>query len=92
MIEIAVPEDAEGMRLDRFLRKSAGPIGQGLLERQLRQGKIRLDGAKAKANTRLQSGQRLTYPEQLIDSAANGQAKSLLSRLTASLLAISWQR
>ena len=62
MIEIAVPEDAEGMRLDRFLRKSAGPIGQGLLERQLRQGKIRLDGAKAKANTRLQSGQRLTYP------------------------------
>ena len=92
MIEIAVPEDAEGMRLDRFLRKSAGPIGQGLLERQLRQGKIRLDGAKAKANTRLQSGQRLTYPKQLIDSVANGQPKSLLSRLTASPLAISWQR
>ena len=54
MIEIAVPADAEGMRLDRFLRKIAGPIGQGLLERQLRQGKIRLDGSKAKANTRLQ--------------------------------------
>ena len=81
MIEIAVPEDAEGMRLDRFLRKSAGPIGQGLLERELRQGKIRLDGAKAKANTRLQSGQMLTYPKQLIDSLAKGQPQKLAHQI-----------
>ena len=76
MMEITVPEDAEGMRLDRFLRKLAGSVGQALLERQLRQGKIRLDGAKAKANTRLQSGQRLSYPEQLIDAAASGPPPS----------------
>ena len=70
MTEVNVPEDAEGMRLDRFFRKVAGPMGQGLLERQLRQGKIRLDGAKAKANTRLLPGQQLTYPEHLLTTAA----------------------
>ena len=81
MIEIAVPADAEGMRLDRFLRKIAGPIGQGLLERQLRQGKIRLDGAKAKANTRLQPGQRLTYPEQLVNADTGGQPSASAPRI-----------
>lgn len=69
MAEVRIPEDAEGMRLDRFLRKAVGSIGQGLLERQLRQGRIRLDGAKAKANTRLQAGQALSYPDHLLHTA-----------------------
>ena len=62
-MNVLVGDDAEGMRLDRFVRRTLGPIGQGLLERQLRQGKIRLDGAKVKASMRLQSGQVLSYSD-----------------------------
>ena len=72
MMYVSVSAEAEGMRLDRFVRKTVGSVGQGLLERQLRQGRIRLDGAKAKANTRLQEGQVLSFPGHLIDAAADG--------------------
>ena len=64
-MDVMLGDDAEGMRLDRFVRKMLGSIGQGALERQLRRGKIRLDGAKVKANMRLQSGQVLSYPDML---------------------------
>ncbi len=64
-MDLTVGDDAEEMRLDRFVRKTLGPIGQGVLERQLREGKIRLDGAKVKSNTRLRPGQILSYPDML---------------------------
>ena len=37
-------------------------LGQGQIERMLRNGLIRLDGAKAEAATRLASGQLLRLP------------------------------
>ena len=69
-MDVTVGNDAEGMRLDRFVRKTLGSIGQAALERQLRQGKIRLDGAKVKANLRLQPGQILSYPDMLFSTDA----------------------
>jgi 23S rRNA-/tRNA-specific pseudouridylate synthase len=53
----AVPDHEDGTRLDRFLRRLFPGLGQGQIERMLRNGLIRLDGAKAKAATRLASGQ-----------------------------------
>jgi 23S rRNA pseudouridine955/2504/2580 synthase len=57
-----VPDHEEGTRLDRFLRRLFPGLGQGQIERMLRNGLIRLDGAKAKAATRLASGQVLRLP------------------------------
>ena len=58
----AIPEHEDGTRLDRFLRRLFPGLGQGQIERMLRNGLIRLDGAKAKAATRLAAGQTLRLP------------------------------
>ena len=42
-----VPDHEDGTRLDRFLRRLFPGLGQGQIERMLRNGLIRLDGAKA---------------------------------------------
>jgi 23S rRNA pseudouridine955/2504/2580 synthase len=55
-------EDSEGMRLDRYLRKSYPTLTQAVIEKSLRQGKIRLDGMKTASNVRVQLGQELTFP------------------------------
>ena len=80
-MQLTVSDEADGMRLDRFMRKTIGPVGQGLLERQLRQGRIRLDGAKAKANTRVQTGQILTWPETLFSEASSGQSAPVVHEI-----------
>ena len=46
-----VPPDEDNSRLDRFLRRLIPGLAQGSIERMLRNGLIRLDGAKAKART-----------------------------------------
>lgn len=55
-------DDSEGMRLDRWLRKKYPSLTQGMLEKWLRQGKIRLNGEKTAANTRLVLDQLVTLP------------------------------
>ncbi|MDC1383707.1 RluA family pseudouridine synthase [Candidatus Puniceispirillum sp.] len=58
----SVPTYEDGTRLDRFLRRLIPGLGQGQIERMLRNGLIRLDGAKAKAATRLKQGQAVRLP------------------------------
>ena len=41
------------MRLDRFLRNKLGKIPQGLIEKKLRTGKIKLNKKKAKSSTKV---------------------------------------
>lgn len=70
-MEFTITTDQTGMRLDRFVRKQLGAVSQGLIERQLRQGKIRLDGVKVKASARLQYGQVLSCPDELHADASS---------------------
>ena len=65
-----VPDHEEGTRLDRFLRRLFPGLGQGQIERMLRNGLIRLDGAKAKAATRVASGQLLRLPPVIAKNLA----------------------
>lgn len=44
------------IRLDRYLKKLYPTITQGIIEKNLRSGKIRLNGKKTAANIRLQAG------------------------------------
>ncbi len=62
MAEIQIPEAGAEMRLDRFLRRAVPGLTQGTLQKLLRTGKIRLNGARAEANTRLAGGDVLSLP------------------------------
>lgn len=50
------------MRLDRWFKREYPDIPHGLLQKLLRKGRVRLDGRKVQANTRIEQGQRLTIP------------------------------
>jgi 23S rRNA pseudouridine955/2504/2580 synthase len=60
-----VPEGEDGTRLDRFLRRLIPGLPQGDVERMLRSGLVRLDGAKAKPSDRLTAGQEVRLPPHL---------------------------
>ena len=66
----SVPEGEDGSRLDRCLRRLIPGLDQGQVERMLRSGLIRLDGAKAKPADRVAMGQSLRLPPHLRDLPA----------------------
>lgn len=63
MIDIQVPETGADMRLDRFLRREIPGLTQGMLQKLLRTGKVRRNGAGTEANARLAEGDVLSIPE-----------------------------
>ena len=62
---VEVPPDEDGTRIDRFLRRLVPGLTQGPVEKMLRSGLIRLDGAKAKPAARMEAGQVLRLPPHL---------------------------
>lgn len=57
-----VGEGEEGMRLDRWFRSHYPDLTHGRLEKLLRTGQVRVDGARVKSGTRLEPGQRVRVP------------------------------
>jgi 23S rRNA pseudouridine955/2504/2580 synthase len=64
-IEITIPDVEDGRRFDRFLRNFFTDLSQSEIEKLLRSKMIRLNGQKAKADTRLQAGFIVRYPDFL---------------------------
>lgn len=62
---VAVTDDEEGLRLDRWFRRHYPALGHGALEKLLRSGQIRIDGKRVHASERIQSGQLIRIPPQL---------------------------
>jgi 23S rRNA pseudouridine955/2504/2580 synthase len=58
------PQDAD-QRLDRWLRRSFPAVSQGLIQKLLRTGQIRVDGKRAEASQRLAAGEDVRLPPQL---------------------------
>jgi len=56
-----VKAEEAGARLDRWVKRRLD-VTQGQVEKMLRTGQIRVDGAKAKSNTRLETGQDVRLP------------------------------
>ncbi len=56
-----VMHEEAGARLDRWVKRRL-PVTQGQVEKMLRTGQIRIDGARAKSNTRLEAGQSVRLP------------------------------
>ena len=57
-----VTRDEGELRLDRWFRRHYPDLGHGRLEKLLRTGQVRVDGARAKAGLRLAPGQRVRVP------------------------------
>ena len=56
------------MRLDRWFKVHFPGFGFGHLQKLLRSGQIRIDGSRAKSDTRLQAGQTVRIPPLPVDS------------------------
>ena len=56
---LVVPSNADGDRLDRFLAASLPDVTRSRLARWIDDGHVRLDGAAAKAATKLRTGQTI---------------------------------
>ena len=62
MIKIfKVEEQFSDMRIDRFIKKTIRNIPQGLIEKNLRTGKIKLNGKKIKSSQRIKKNDILNF-------------------------------
>lgn len=52
----------DGLRLDRWFRQHYPALGFGQLQKLLRTGQVRVDGARVKTSTRLEQGQTVRVP------------------------------
>ncbi len=59
---LTVPEDAQGIRLDRWFRRQYPNVPHGRLSKMLRKGEIRVDGRRARPNDRLIPGSVVRVP------------------------------
>lgn len=62
-----VARDEDGMRLDRWFKEHFPGVSFGSLNKLLRKGSIRVEGGRAKSNTRLESGQTIRIPPMSAD-------------------------
>ncbi|MEM8615651.1 MAG: RluA family pseudouridine synthase [Pseudomonadota bacterium] len=73
-------------RLDRWVKRRM-PMTQGELEKLLRSGQIRVDGARAKANLRLQAGMVVRLPPFKTKASSGDEPWSAPSKPNAKALA-----
>jgi len=67
--QIRVEPDETGLRLDRWFKLHYPGLGFGHLQKLLRSGQVRIDGGRAKSDSRLQAGQMIRVPPMGADSA-----------------------
>ncbi|HWJ99584.1 MAG TPA: RluA family pseudouridine synthase [Xanthobacteraceae bacterium] len=70
-----IKADEAGLRLDRWFKAHYPALAFGHLQKLLRTGQVRVDGARAKTNTRLEPGQKVRVPP-LEKSGKPAQAKT----------------
>ena len=62
VVNLSVDADEDDTRLDRWLKRKFHGLNQIQIEKALRKGEIRVDGARAKSNTRVKAGQTVRVP------------------------------
>jgi 23S rRNA pseudouridine955/2504/2580 synthase len=63
-----VEQDEAGIRLDRWFRRHFPQLTHGQLQKMLRTGQIRVSGKRAETSTRLEAGQDIRVPPQVVES------------------------
>jgi 23S rRNA pseudouridine955/2504/2580 synthase len=71
-----VAGDEAEMRLDRWFRRHFPGLGHVQLQRLLRTGQVRVDGARASAGQRLRAGQAIRVPPAALRAPANEPSPS----------------
>jgi len=59
---LTLSAEADGQRLDRWLKRTFPQLTQGRVEKMCRKGELRINGGRVKASTRLEEGQTLRVP------------------------------
>ena len=65
---LAVTEDEAGMRLDRWFKRRVPTLSLSHLNKIVRTGQVRVDGARVKTATRLEVGQSVRVPPLNLDA------------------------
>lgn len=79
---VTVPEADDGVRLDRWFRRRYPTLTQGRLEKLLRTGQVRVDGARVKANHRVAGGEIIRVPP-IPTAAPDGEAPKAAPKASA---------
>ena len=79
---VTVPDGDDGLRLDRWFRRRYPDLTHGRLEKLLRTGQVRVDGARVKAGHRIAPGQVIRVPP-LKDTPAAAEAERPLPKGSA---------
>ncbi len=61
-----IERDDNGIRLDRWFKRHYPALTHGRLEKLLRTGQVRLGGKRAKASDRVEAGQELRLPPEVL--------------------------
>jgi 23S rRNA pseudouridine1911/1915/1917 synthase len=78
VITLTVPEDSEGVRLDRFLVSVLPEQSRSQIQRLIKDGHVRVAGRDAKANQPVKSGQDITLDvPALVDATPKPEALPL---------------
>ncbi len=72
---ITVSDDDDGQRLDRWLKRYVPDIPYGLAQKLIRKGQFRVDGKRARGETKLVAGQSVRIPPIKPDKPAEHRFK-----------------
>ncbi len=86
MNKIIIREPDAGLRLDKWLRNNFSNVTQSFIEKQLRTGKIKVNGEKVKASLRVDKGDEITVIESFV-SPLKEQSRAGQSRVSDRRLA-----
>jgi len=85
---VRVADDRDGQRLDNFLLGQLKGAPKSLIYKLVRSGQVRVNGGRAKAETRLQGGDEVRIPPVRLGEAADKgtPARGLLEAMEASIV------
>jgi len=85
---VRVPEDRDGQRLDNFLLGQLKGAPRSLIYKVIRGGQVRINGKRAKPDSRLAAGDEVRVPPVRLEEAGEGKAppRAMLDRLAASIV------
>ena len=85
---VRVPDDRDGQRLDNFLLLQLKGAPRSLVYKIVRSGQVRVNGKRAKADTRLAGGDEVRIPPVRLEAPGESRAppRGMLERLAASVV------
>jgi 23S rRNA pseudouridine955/2504/2580 synthase len=84
---IEVSPDRDGQRLDNFVSSQLPGLPRSLIYRVIRKGQVRINGGRAKANTRIEAGDKIRIPPA--HTSPNGPSKvpqKVMDRIKSSIV------